>query len=545
MNSYLDDTALLREQFAQVDFTDIGSIQKWFADHPYLTTNDHAQIANRSTLWIRQQKRKAGIKSRTPPVLPVAKPIKKPLIDVPPDWDTKEWLEWASTRYTIRRIALSTGKSMRTIYSRYKKWGLKPTYVSKSQNPCCTEEWVREHYVNQRLSQKECAKLAGICTQAFANWLNRFKIAVRTREGNGDNRDVSIWRRQLVHKLNEQEIVRRVFVRDDHIHVRFRNYYWESYFFGDNIGKHSIPRSYIINETTPLNHVPIIMSEYASSMNNEGHPAHIAISPKEWKHANMLERRIALHHFTWIINRRGYLHPSYPQGVIKSEFEKLVNSPASIYLTKNVFQAHPRRGNKSTYGFRIVMHYFGLDDMAKDLTSPRLVMKALNIASEKYRRINFEILARIMCSYERTRKIRVYDPGIYRWIFQHLGINGTVLDLNPSNGHRAIACAAAGLKYTTVVTPKFQNAIDSGFLEFLGLDFEPYTGQKVDCILNDADFDHTPITPALELAGKTRRILQFVRHHKRAAFVKKFPQATSLRLKTRILQSTPDYLFIL
>lgn len=546
MHGYRDDILELRKQFALINHNDPADIQKWFAEHPYLSTNEHAQVAGRCTKWIRDRKRMAGIKRHQPKTIHKPRSTRKIIhIDVPPDWDNPEWLQAALLKYPIQRIAVAIGLSGKSVRNRIKKWGLRKPEIdyNKPKNPLCNKAWVYEHYVVQELTQAQCAKLAGICVQSFANWLNRFGIQVRK-----PGKKNLVWQNRLIHQLEHVEIVNRVYVRSDHIHVRFRNYYWETYFYGDNIGKHSITRSYIINESQQLKKIPSIKSEYESDLDNpDGYPAHVMISSREWNKANFIERRLAIHQFAWLLNRRGWIPPNYPERVIHEDWQKLVSAKQSPYIRNDVFIAHPLRGPRvSTFGFKTILHHFGLDEMAKDFTSPKLIIEALNIASEKVgTRINLGLLIRIMSGIERTRKMRVYDPGVYRSIFRQLGITGTIYDLHPCHGQMAMACALAGLRYTTNITPEFQKALDAGFADFIGLDFEPYHGQKVDCVTNIRDFAVTPIQDAMAVASKTKRIIQFVSFRHKNAFAKKFPTAKSLKLQGRMNPAPLDYLFIL
>lgn len=550
---YEDDINELRRQFAKVDTDDPTSIQKWFAEHPYLTTNDHARIADKSTHWVRRMKRRANIKGRTPANLPKSTRRKKvDTLVAPTDWDNEEWLRKAAKFHAVIEISRATGVSTRTIYRRLRKYDIEPLgeKILEPKNPYFTHQWCYEHYVTRGWGQSKCAKTAGVCQQTFSNWLNKLKIPVRSNtESHNKHKDTKIWVRKAIHNLKNQDIVRRVYLRDDHIHVRFMNFFWESYYIEMPKRKKRIPHSFsITKEEAKLEKVPPTVLEYESSMDGtELYPAHVTIRRKEWKKASFLEQRLALHEFTRVINRRGWVWPTYPDKVIEAELERLRNSNQAKFMDKGVFTAHPRYGRRETAGFRIIEHFFGLEPLWEAVfKSPKRTMRVMNELSKLNSRINFHNAIRVACYHnsDPSWKIKIYDPGMYTWIFKRLGLKGTVLDLYPNNGHRAIACAVSGLKYTTVPTPQFQKAIDNGFAEFIGLDYEPYDGGKVDIVLSDDDFRHTNIDKAMEYASRTKRLLHFVERRNKGAAQAKYKPERIIQVKTNIYRTLPDYLFI-
>lgn len=551
MSEYEDDVAELRKQFAKVDVHDPTSIQKWFAEHPYLTTSDHARIADRSALWVRRIKRRANIKGRMPANLP--KSTQKKAVDtliVPDNWDCKEWLEEAVKHHTILAIARATGLSNRSIHRRLKRYNVKSRgkKVNQPKNPCFNHAWCYERYVTRGWTQKQCAEAAGICQQTFSNWLNALEIPVRNKhEYWSDHEKPKIWLRKVIHNLKDQDIVRKVFLRKDHIHVRFMNFFWESYYIDEPKNLKYIPHSYLLTkEDAVLENVPPTVIEYESEI-DQYYPAHITIRKKDWKNASFLERRLALHEFAWAINRRGWIWPKYPQYVIENELDRLQNSNPAKFMSKGVFTAHPRYGSKETAGFRIIEHFFGLEELWEAVfKSPRRTVRRLNDLCSRKVQVNFHNLIKVACFYnaDPSWRIKVFDPGMYSWLFHRLGFKGTVLDLYPNYGHRAMACAIAGMKYMTIPTPQFQKAIDEGFADFIGLDYEPYDGRNVDIVLSDDDFKHTDISKAMEYADKTNHLIHFVERNKKGITESKYKPQSIIQVKTNIRRTRPDYLFI-
>lgn len=553
--TYDDDLQDLHDEFwSEVDPHDIDSIHRWFAKYPYFSTSDHARVANRSLEWIRILKRRANIKGRMPTTLPTPNPSRRTYnIDVPEDWDTPEWLGKAVKTHSIKALADAIGVSRRTIGRRLKAYNIEPPDVIEStrpKHPCCTREWCYTHYVEKGLSQRQCAKLAGICFQTFANWLNRFKIPIRTAvEANSNHRDVRLWVRELIYNLEQQEVVRKVYIRDDHIHVRFMNFFWETYY----IEKHHdrprrLPLSYsITKQHARLEKVPTAILEYETELDGESYPAHIMIKKADWQVASFMEQRLALHYLAWTICRRGWIWPKYPSHVLEHDLSRLRNSKQTTFIQNGKFTAIPNYSTLGSAGFRIIQHFFGLEELWEVFRSPRLTMRVLNELVKTNVKINTHNIIRVACynpPFPKYRKVKLADPCVYYWIFKRLGITGTVLDLHPNHGLRAIACALAGLRYTTIPSPEFQKAIDNGFAEYIGLDYVPYDGGKVDLVLNDDNFKPVELEPALEYASKAHNLMHFVRRGNKRATLAKFEPNKIIEIRTGLHRRSPDYLFL-
>lgn len=542
----------LRAEFAKVDVNDISSIQQWFITHSYLSTNEHSQISGRSSFWIRKKKRMAGLTGKKPPVLPKSTSQKQIInIEVPENWKSEEWLREIIKTNSCNAVRKAIGVCEKTLYTYLARFNIpRPNrkQATLSKNPCCTYEWCYEHYINQNLTQRECAKRAGICQQAFANWLNRFNIPIRTsHEYYRRNGGIPLWTRRVIDRLRRQDVVRTVRLRSDHIHVRFRNYYWESYYF-KNMPERHVPRTYAISEDiSQLENVPAVRLEFENEIGvNEQYPAHVIIQRKDWKKASFLEQRVAIHQFAWFLNQRGWVHPKYPPRIIESDWQQLSNTPLPKYLADNIFHAYPRVGGRGSAGIRIIEHFFGLEELSPVFKSGKRMVMALTALATRRSLLNTHNIIRAsnidLPKYNRI--LRLYDPAVYRWVFHKLGITGTVLDLYPNFGHRTIACALAGLRYTTVITPRLQRAIDNGFDKFLGLEIEPYEGQTVDCVLSDNDFGKTPIETAMEYASKTKRIIHYVPRAERTATYNQYPTDGILQIRASVHRRLPDFLFV-
>jgi len=553
MSSYEDDIKELQKEFLKVNIKDQSSIQQWFANHPYLTTNDHARVANRSVYWIRKLKNFANIKGRMPKNLPKSS-RKKTIntIHVPEDWDNDEWLRKQAKLHTVSAISKATGLSRKSIYNRFKKYGIKGKTLDEAlepKSPYFSHKWVYEHYVTKGMSQRDCAKVAGICVQTFSNWLNRLKIAVRNpKEAANNHKDSKIWIREVVHNLEQQDTVRKVFVREDHIHVRFMNYSWETYYFDRTKAKNKTKSFVITKNNSKIKSPPRIMLEYGSELDSgELYPAHITIHKDAWNNASFLEQRLSVHEFVRIINRRGYINPKYPEYVLNDEIASLNDIKINKILQNNAFQVYPRNGKVEIPGNKIIMHFFGNYKIWDSiLKKPGLTIRCMNELINNKSKLSYHNLVKNSLYFTKgtPNRFKMLDLRAYITMFKNLGIKGTVLDLYPNYGHRAIACALLGIKYMANPTEAFQEAIDNGFAEFLGLDYEPYDGRKVDMVIGDNDFREINICDTLRYAKNTKRILQFVKHTRRKSLQSEFKPERIIKIQTTFDKSPPDCYFV-
>lgn len=553
MTTYCEDIAELRREFGTVDKDDPAQLRRWFQKHSYLTINDHAQIATKGRTYIHSLKKKAGLVGPPPANMPTSKHQKKIVnIEVPDDWDTEAWLRKAVRRYSLGDIAKAVNRSKTAIFDRMKKYGIKERRGNKPANKCYDKEWCLEHYVRRGYTLQQCADLAGICRQTFTNWLNRFQIPVRNfRETQQTLKNVRVWVRKLVEELQQQQTVRKVYIRNDHVHVRFMNYFWETYYVDSRkFKKHRRPFSYSINkEDARIKDVPQVLPEFERSLLSDKEQCHIIINRKQLRKSSLLERRLAVHEFCRQITQRGWIWPEYPDSVLISEWNKVRAYKETKYLRAGGFTIYGSYGRPAP-GKRIFEHFFDLSEFAEVFRSPRLTMKILNeLLNRNDLAFNVHNMLRIFSSGEvpipeRYPRFRLFDPAAYAVIFKRLGIRGSVLDLKPGFGNRAAACALNGLKYFTIPDDRFRLAMSKGFGEFIGLDYQAYDGQKVDLLLCDNNFEETDITEAFGYLDRAKKMIVFVPNPKYREYQAKYRPESMIKLKTKWYQKQPDYLFV-
>lgn len=544
--NYKEDLIVLQKEFSKVNVKDMAAVTKWFADHPHLTTNDHARVANRSLYWIRCLKRKANIKGVMPKNLPISKATKAiDTVIVPENWKDKEWLTNALKYHSCLSLIRSIGISRAMFYKTLHKLEIPlPGCRNVIKNPCFSYEWCYEHYVTQNLSQQKCADLAGICVQNFSIWLNKLQIPVRGK--NEKSKDVKIWVRELLVRLRALESVKRVELRSNIIKIKFKNSNSEKY----AIDKVMSNRFRLYKKDCRIKTIPQTVFQYETNVDgSEYYAAHIHIPKRTFKKASFIERRLALQEFATVISKREYIHPRYPIDIITHDYRRMYDEVAiNACIKRNMFTAYPLvDGKNARPGFKLIAHFFGLQSMWESiLKDPRKVIKILNRICQSNVEVNtnnvMKATFRVFRNYVPDR-VKIYDPRMYIKLLRSLNVT-SVLDLHPGYGYRAMACAVMGIKYYTIPTPKFNIAIDNGLAEFIRLDYHVYNGESVDCVLSDNDLTDSSIQYTMEFASKAKRMFQFVKRDSKADTLLKFKPEKIIEIETSIFRSNPDYFFL-
>ena len=553
------DILAIRSEYHSIPRGDSPKIKAWLLKYNYLGTNILAQIVSKSNAFIRKLRKQVGITSKTPSILPVSKASKHIItLDVPNDWDNEAWLSRAMQTHSMRAIAKACHVSLMTICRKKKKYRIIIRARPPSRNRNYSWEWCNLHYTQLGWSQAKCAQKAGICQQTFANWLNHFNIPVRKAiETSKSHLRVRVWVRQLCEQLKQQPIVRRVYLRGDHIHVRFMNYFWETYYLDRPPGSRKIPNSFDIDRNKArIDRVPKVVPEYESpslESNRDSHglilEPHITISRRQLNQASFIEQRLAIHEFCRHITQRGWIWPSYPQAVLLAELERMRNRPLHKYYNIDTFTIFGRNGSAPGHGRKIIEHFFDLSDYQKTFRSPRRVIQMLNLLLSKRRlKFNTHNMLRMFTSGltnlpDYITRFRTFDPLVYVAIFNKLGVKGSILDLCPGYGSHAMAAALCGLKYYTFTTPKWELAIDKGFADFVDLDHQAWHDQAVDLVLYDNDFNPPDISRIGDLTRHAKRLIMFVPHELSTHYRDTLRPNSTIKIKTRYCGPS-DYLFV-
>jgi len=175
------------EEFkTRVDIYNKKSLFRFFMRYAFFSTNDLALILGLSPGTIQEYKRYAGIKRKDGPY---HKPVNHNIpvhLDLPENWDTPEWWRAHYPRYGMYILTRETGLNYNTVRRRVRQHcgrirGHKEAV--QPDHPCCNKDWLRKHYINQGLNQKQCGLLAGVSDSTIRSWLVRLGFQVRGHNG--------------------------------------------------------------------------------------------------------------------------------------------------------------------------------------------------------------------------------------------------------------------------------------------------------------------------------------------------------------------------
>lgn len=184
-----------------IDPTNLDELSRFFRVTEGLTQAQQAILADVSVQTIGNWRRKAGIHGEQPENF-IPSPATPGHYELANDWNNKEWFEEAYETFGMRKIAKMIGRDCTYVSKKLKRYGIKtkPHHERvKSNNPCCSEEWLVYHYSfrheylkwcqendvepcehgGQALTVSECAQMAGVVYQTIVNWLSKFKIKIR------------------------------------------------------------------------------------------------------------------------------------------------------------------------------------------------------------------------------------------------------------------------------------------------------------------------------------------------------------------------------
>lgn len=550
----MEDLNRLRLEFARIDKKDYESLRRWFKRFPHLPGSELAIIMGVSRDTAYRLRRRAGCGKQPTKRKSSSIGVSRGTVNTiqpPPDWRTnRDWLIKTLKFHSQAQIAKAVGLNHKVIARVCKYLDIpikKRTFASR--HPCATYEWCYRHYVTLQYGRPKCARLAGVSYATFQAWLIHFKIPVRNRYCNHRDRSwLSIWEKELINKLKQHPLVSKIKINPQHIHVRYRDLFWDNYCNVVPLKSKRPHTYYKLDEAgSRLEKVPAVYYEYGTDIDDQPfYPAHLAIDRQAFKQASLIEQRLAIHEFAKRIITRGWVWPAFPEDVLKKDYDEVIQYDLERCVKNGVFDATYSTNNP--IGRRLMMHFFDVSEIWNSLRKPNMTVRALNILTKgKYQFNTFGLIlamnvhANHFSPHHKPR--RLADPLVYNAIFKHLGItSGKLLDVNVGVGNRAIACAVAGLEYTTA-DPMMHPALDRGFVDFSGLKYEPYIDQNVDYVLYDEGWRTPDMQKVLPFFGKAKRVMVFTPYKNRAEILAYQPIA-SINIRTGVERQRTDMLYI-
>lgn len=169
------------------DGSNLCSLRVFFEQNRFLTTSELAILAERSMETVRLWRRRCGLPNKAKPNFgPCVLPIRQEVEFVGRDGlDDPVWLrqKYEAEHCGLGIIARMCGCGRKQVLARLRLFNI-PTRpfadVVGSRHPCCTRDWLDQHYVVEGLTLRECAELAGVNPYTIIRWLAKFGIPTRT-----------------------------------------------------------------------------------------------------------------------------------------------------------------------------------------------------------------------------------------------------------------------------------------------------------------------------------------------------------------------------
>lgn len=560
------DITQLRAEFAKVKRSDPKSLREWFDGKPHLKNSDHAIIAKVSQGTIYKWKRLAGIPKKIkvqpkPPILP------KSIISGTPreDWrDDPDWVQqmlYIHNRKPLAEWLRVPQKTFRDYIARHKLRAKTHEEASLSKNKCCTKEWCIKHYVDQHLPLYKCAELAGISKRAFAGWLVRFEIQARTMIETVHHHEPAIWKRKILHFLKQQGVVREAVSHRTNIFVIYKTGLKETYYYHkahvyNSVGRRVSGRFYINRRSAACEKAPKVQQVYEPEdiLSENPYSAHIMLDRKEFAAATFIEQRVAIQSFIYALKglqKSGKLTTlPHPPNILRNDLTALKYTSLAKFVKNGVFTFYPHKLIKIP-GRQITEHYFGPGEFANVMHRPRTIRALVDLVIKKP---NLPIttsnvvraIAKIACTFTKFRefgRFKYQTASTYAALIKTLGITGSVYDMIPGMGSRALACAILGLKYYTIPDLRFQMAAQNGFTDFINLDWKIYDGHTVDLVIYDNQHYEPDMEVVMKHAKHARRIV-VVCTPEHFAKVEKYRPVRIYRIKTVLYHNDYNYVCI-
>ena len=166
-------------EIAQFEGKSLSTIHNWFKADGKIKPNYGKWGGSRNTMppsFIAASKRDPfSKKNRIKDV---------PIITDPKIYDNHDFLYdcYVNKRYSEKVIERMTGLCHIKVHFLLRKHKIPKRTTAeacKSKNPCCTKEWLTEHYVLQNIPAIKCAKLANVYPYTIHKWLVKFQISIR------------------------------------------------------------------------------------------------------------------------------------------------------------------------------------------------------------------------------------------------------------------------------------------------------------------------------------------------------------------------------
>jgi hypothetical protein len=344
-----------------------------------------------------------------------------------------------------------------------------------------------------------------------------------------------IWLRRLAHQLRSVDIVKDFRLRPSGIAIYYANgatdrISWLPTKAADpEGGLYRGRRIYVPRPEGRLKYVLRPIRQYENQFgdiddNDRRVAHHYILRAKHLAYGSLVDKLLGLNRLVSLMLKDGYRHHQHPTA-LSTDLQALLAYDSNRCWRNGRVLTSP---GPPRVGRAIVEHFFQLGEvrygkrpsLAEAFASPQLLSsaakRALSLSWHTRRGISTASLGRMVSRY--LAGPRLWQPGTYLAAFRNLlpaGREVTVVDFNPGTGHKALACAALGLRYT--IHPQapgwekaaFGRAVDSGFPAYVGLKGGGEAQGGEDLLIVDNHFETVDLPEAIELARPFKRLLAY------------------------------------
>lgn len=179
-----EELADFRTEFGGVGLRDKDQLRQWFLNYPELSIQEQSLIIGKCEKQTRNIKQNLGSNNicivETNSGLLISRRISnnKKQVQQAPSSNISEWVkdQYTNNNQSIRSLSRAVNRSRNYIRTILRS---KSTNPVSTPGPVRSREWLLEHYINQRMSLRQCAKIAGVAHCTIRDWLTKFNIQSR------------------------------------------------------------------------------------------------------------------------------------------------------------------------------------------------------------------------------------------------------------------------------------------------------------------------------------------------------------------------------
>ncbi len=350
-----------------------------------------------------------------------------------------------------------------------------------------------------------------------------------------------LWARLLASELTQQDIVAGIKLTRDKIKVRYKTGVLEVYRIKPIPFKHRPRNQHEVTEKKARIEKEIKLRESFRLGPLETDERYLEIDRKEFEQASFMEQRLVMQRLLLHMMIMNTKPTRYPDQVIDQDIETLKNTSTSNFTINGGINFFPKSIKRDGYWRRVIEHFFVIPR-----TYPRYYLwYAMVSQCDKHTTPISTISILKRANWMMTRQ---FNPTAYRAILEQLKVKNGIIDLHPTLGHKALACALMGIKYIAPMCPEIKQALDRNVCGYTGLDYEELDDQTADLLVSDNNFEGFDIGRTSEYLGRVSRMIAYAPGKARLELTSRHNPSGSIKIFCRAVAASTmknnDYLLV-